>query len=74
MAKPDPTSEAGRKDWNRILERVLPYVDIFLPSLEEILYMIDRQALKSFNNTHSDEGFMTRIDLESTKFGAAGCT
>ncbi|HEA67483.1 MAG TPA: carbohydrate kinase family protein [Desulfobacterales bacterium] len=62
MAKPDPTSEAGRKDWNRILERVLPYVDIFLPSLEEILYMIDRKILKSFNNTPSDEGFMTRID------------
>ncbi|CAG5089652.1 PfkB domain protein [Thermobacillus xylanilyticus] len=42
MAKPDPASEAGRVDWMAILEKVLPKVDVFLPSVEEILYMLDR--------------------------------
>ena len=40
MALPDPSSPAGRADWERILRAVLPYVDIFLPSIEEILFML----------------------------------
>lgn len=39
MALPDPASPAGKADWPTILERVLPYVDVFLPSLDEIEYM-----------------------------------
>lgn len=45
MAKPDPQSEAGRADWRRILKRILPFVDVFLPSLEEILFMMDRDRV-----------------------------
>jgi sugar/nucleoside kinase (ribokinase family) len=40
MALPDPSSPAGRADWGSILRAVLPYVDIFLPSIEEILFML----------------------------------
>jgi len=40
MALPDPASESGRVDWARIVADVLPFVDIFLPSIEECLYMI----------------------------------
>ena len=43
MALPDPNSPAGRADWKEILKKVLPYVDIFAPSFEEILYMLDRE-------------------------------
>jgi sugar/nucleoside kinase (ribokinase family) len=43
MVKPDPASEAGRLDWKAWLEAVLPAVDIFMPSLEEILLMLDRK-------------------------------
>ncbi|HLO32090.1 MAG TPA: carbohydrate kinase family protein [Anaerolineales bacterium] len=42
MAFPDPASEAGRADWQSILQGVLPYVDIFIPSVEEILFMMQR--------------------------------
>jgi len=42
MAKPDPNSPSGQVDWPRLLERVLPSVDIFAPSLEETLFMLDR--------------------------------
>ena len=41
MSIPDPNSEAARVDWQTLLERVLPYVDIFLPSLEEIRFSLD---------------------------------
>jgi sugar/nucleoside kinase (ribokinase family) len=45
MCSLDPLSEAGRADWHAILRNVLPYVDIFLPSLEELLFMLRRTML-----------------------------
>jgi len=40
MSLPDPTSEAGKIDWRKILEKLLPHVDIFLPSVEEAYAML----------------------------------
>ncbi len=40
MALPDPHSAAGQAHWPAILSAALPYVDIFMPSLEEIVYML----------------------------------
>lgn len=42
LALPDPASLAGQANWLSILQKALPYVDVFLPSMEEIAYMIDR--------------------------------
>jgi sugar/nucleoside kinase (ribokinase family) len=42
MARPDPASEAGRVPWSELLARVLPHVDVFLPSFDETLFMLDR--------------------------------
>jgi sugar/nucleoside kinase (ribokinase family) len=42
MALPDPSSASGRADWGAILKSALRYVDVFLPSIEEILYMLRR--------------------------------
>ena len=43
MTFPDPASPAGLADWRSILRRTLPYVDLILPSLEEILFMLHRE-------------------------------
>lgn len=42
MAMPDPNGPSGQANWRRVLERTLPYVDIFLPSLDELLFMLRR--------------------------------
>ena len=42
MAAVDPDSEAGKADWAAILQKVLPYVDYFVPSVEELCFMADR--------------------------------
>ncbi len=42
MTLPDANGVSGRVNWRRLLERTLPYVDIFLPSIEEILFMLRR--------------------------------
>jgi len=44
MTMPDPNSESGRVDWKRFLSKVLPHTDIFLPSLDEILFMTQRKG------------------------------
>ena len=49
MATPDPSAGAGRVDWIKILEATLPYVDIFLPSIGEIAFMIDRDLFDKRN-------------------------
>src|SRR5258708_19325387 len=40
LSMPDPASAAGRADWSAILSATLHYVDIFLPSADEILSML----------------------------------
>jgi sugar/nucleoside kinase (ribokinase family) len=42
MAFPDPSSPAGKADWRAIFQAVLPSVDIFLPSIEELLFCLHR--------------------------------
>lgn len=37
---PDSQSESGKQDWPKIMQRVLPYTDIFVPSLEEVLQIM----------------------------------
>ena len=43
MAAVDPNSHAGKADWKGILRSVLPYTDFFVPSFEELCFMLDRQ-------------------------------
>jgi len=38
----DPDSDAGRADWQEILAQALPLVDFFVPSVEELCFMLDR--------------------------------
>jgi sugar/nucleoside kinase (ribokinase family) len=41
MTLPDPDSPAGKADWQAILDATLPLVDIFAPSIEELLFMFE---------------------------------
>jgi sugar/nucleoside kinase (ribokinase family) len=47
MAMPDPTQPSGRADWPALLERVLPQVHLFQPSVEELLYMLQRERYEA---------------------------
>jgi sugar/nucleoside kinase (ribokinase family) len=46
MTMPDLGSFAGRIDWRVLLDRVLPFVDLFLPSLDEIVFMLRGRPLE----------------------------
>jgi len=53
LCMPDPTSESGKIDWTEILTKTLPYVDIFLPSLDEILFMLEHEWFEQ-RRAHED--------------------
>lgn len=40
VCQPDPHGPAGRVDWAALLARVLPAVDVFVPSLGELVVML----------------------------------
>ena len=52
LALPDPASPAGKAPWRSILEKALPYVDMFLPSIEEMLYMLNPATFMRMKDEH----------------------
>jgi sugar/nucleoside kinase (ribokinase family) len=48
MAAIDPASEAGQQDWETILCNVMPLIDFFVPSIEELGYMMDKNLHKEW--------------------------
>ena len=49
LSVPSEGSESGSAPWKRILERVLPYVDVFLPSAEELAFMVAPELYDRMN-------------------------
>jgi sugar/nucleoside kinase (ribokinase family) len=49
MSFPDPSSEGGRIDWRVLFKAVLPYVDVFLPSIEELLFTLRPKTYKQLH-------------------------
>lgn len=61
MALPDPSSAAGWADWVTILKATLPDVDVFLPSIEEILYMLRRATYDELYRAANGPNFLPLI-------------
>ncbi|MGG1516549.1 carbohydrate kinase family protein [Paenibacillus oryzisoli] len=64
LAKPDPASDAGRADWREILRAALPHVDLFLPSFEEILFMLHRELYDCLQAEHGTSDLLPFADSE----------
>ncbi|MBQ6503559.1 MAG: carbohydrate kinase family protein [Flexilinea sp.] len=64
LAAIDPLSEAGQADWPLVLEKTLPYTDFFVPSFEELCWILDR---KTWTELNSRGGDMTD-DLDPEKY------
>jgi sugar/nucleoside kinase (ribokinase family) len=50
MAVPDTSSDGSRADWASILRSTLRYVDVFIPSIDEILYMLRRETFEELQH------------------------
>ena len=65
LAAVDPKSEAGQADWEGILKRVIPYVDFFVPSVEELCFMIDPQRYDEWQERAGDGDITEVLDLDN---------
>ncbi len=71
MALPDPDSEAGRADWRDILAGVLPHTDVFLPSLEELMFMLRRDRFDEL--TDAGPGIVDAFSAQDVRCLAQEC-
>ncbi len=66
LAAVDPNSKAGQQDWKEILRRTLPHVDIFVPSIEELCFMMDRDRYEEWQSrTHGTQDICDVLDVET---------
>lgn len=77
MSKPDPESPAGKVDWRLLLASVLPMVDVFMPSIEETLFMLDRARFDQWSSPggdvlrHVDGDLLSDLSGQLLTMGAA---
>lgn len=64
MTLPDPSSPAGQVDWDAILRKALPWVDLFVPSAEEVLDCLEPEVFLLLHERAKREA-CTVLDLLS---------
>ena len=52
---PDPAGPAGKVDWKGLLAALLPDVDVFMPSADELLYMLTPDRFGQGDNLAPEE-------------------
>lgn len=64
MAAVDENSPSGKADWDKILKNVLPSIDFFVPSVEELAYMIDKERFNEWQERAAGRDITTVLDVE----------
>lgn len=58
----DEMEEGPHQDWKTILKNAGPYLDIFAPSIEELMYYIDRERYNHFKEGGGE--FLDKINIQ----------
>lgn len=64
LAAVDEESDAGKADWKQILTDVLPLVDFFVPSAEELCYMLDHDRYQEWMKRAAGKDVTEVLDVE----------
>lgn len=65
LAAVDPDSDAGNANWANILKMVMPYVDFFVPSIEELCFMLDRARFEQWQKRAKGGDITEILDLDN---------
>lgn len=65
LAFVDESSPAGQADWAAILSRALPWVDFFVPSIEELCWMLDRPRYRQWQQRAGGAELVNVLDPEA---------
>lgn len=64
---PDLESESGKVNWPEILKKTLPFVDIFVPSLEELLQAMAPGKYTEIQSMPGNTEIIDRINIDLLK-------
>lgn len=67
LAAVDADSEAAKQDWQDILKKALPCVDFFVPSVEELCYMLDEKRYLSWRERAGGGDVTEVVTMEDIK-------
>jgi sugar/nucleoside kinase (ribokinase family) len=67
MAMPDPAGPSGQVNWQAILRATLPYVDLFMPSAEEWLFMADRRRFEELTASVGPAGMLAALRVDDIR-------
>ena len=67
MSLPDAESESGCVDWETILINTLPFVDIFMPSVEEALFMLDKAEYSRVKRAAGSDNFTKYLNIHKIR-------
>lgn len=67
MAIVEENSESGKVDWTAILQKVMPYVDVFAPSMEELAFLIDRPRYHDWMERSKGREVTGRLPMDEVK-------
>ena len=73
MAMPDVKSPAGRMNWPSLLQRLLPHVDLFLPSVEELIFIMAPARFKAILRKAKGPDLLAGLDLNLVRQLAEKC-
>ena len=60
----DPMTKSGKSDWVEIFRKVLPLTDIFTPSIEELLFLLDRPKFEEIKQRSGSDDLCMHLSLE----------
>lgn len=63
MADVDEKSQAAGENWRNILKKVIPYIDIFMPSVEELCFMLDPMRLTEWKSRAGGRDITEILDV-----------
>lgn len=64
MSAVDPESEAAKADWPSIIKELIPYVDFFVPSVEELCFLIDQRKHAEWVKRGRGRDITEIVDIE----------
>lgn len=73
MTLPDPQGASSRVNWKGLLQKTLPFVDIFVPSIEEILFMLRRADYERWHGNVLDHISHRYLDDLAAELLNMGC-
>lgn len=61
----DENAETGKVDWLFVLEQLIPYIDFFVPSVEELCFMLDKERFYTWQDRAAGRDITEVLDIDA---------